>query len=297
MNEDDSYAKGRLAIFKWLLGCLIGCTVLFLSPSISIAAENSFINGIQERGYIRVGLPPYNTPPAYYIDPKTNELSGYDVDFAKKLAEELEVDVKFDRKSEDFNDLVRRVGANEFDLAMGKLGTTYSRLFDAFPVQYMQLRHGILANRQALEKNDLRTALPNFGDKLKNSSIRIGAMGGSIWDTEVRRVFPNAKIKKYKGWPKVKEALFEGEVDAIYRDATEIKAIVYEDPNLAIQYAPILFEDELTMTSIFMNESGKIGFDDFLRYFIDREWGEIKNDSEIIEEFQDYYNSLSNFQS
>jgi hypothetical protein len=161
----------------------------------------------------------------------------------------------------------------------------------------MQLRHGILANRQALEKNDLRTALPNFGDKLKNSSIRIGAMGGSIWDTEVRRVFPNAKIKKYKGWPKVKEALFEGEVDAIYRDATEIKAIVYEDPNLAIQYAPILFEDELTMTSIFMNESGKIGFDDFLRYFIDREWGEIKNDSEIIEEFQDYYNSLSNFQS
>ena len=297
MNEDDSYAKGRLAIFKWLLGCLIGCTVLFLSPSISIAAENSFINGIQERGYIRVGLPPYNTPPAYYIDPKTNELSGYDVDFAKKLAEELEVGVKFDRKSEDFNDLVRRVGANEFDLAMGKLGTTYSRLFDAFPVQYMQLRHGILANRQALEKNDLRTALPNFGDKLKNSSIRIGAMGGSIWDTEVRRVFPNAKIKKYKGWPKVKEALFEGEVDAIYRDATEIKAIVYEDPNLAIQYAPILFEDELTMTSIFMNESGKIGFDDFLRYFIDREWGEIKNDSEIIEEFQDYYNSLSNFQS
>ena len=90
-----------------------------------MAAENNFINGIQERGYIKIGLPPYNTPPAYYIDPKTKELSGYDVDFARKLASELEVDVKFDRNSKDFNDLVRRVGAKEFDLAMGKLGTTY----------------------------------------------------------------------------------------------------------------------------------------------------------------------------
>lgn len=261
-----------------------------------MAVENNFINGIQERGYIKIGLPPYNTPPAYYIDPKTKELSGYDVDFARKLASELEVDVKFYRNSKDFNDLVRRVGAKEFDLAMGKLGTTYERLFNAFPVQYMKLRHAILANRQSLEKNDLRSGLPDFGDRLKNSSIRIGSMGGSIWDTEVRRVFPNAKIIKFKDWGEVKEALFEGRVDAIYRDATEIKAIVYQDPNLAIQYVPILFEDELTMTSIFMSESGKFGFSDFLKFFIDREWGEIKNDSAIFEEFQDYYNSLSKFQ-
>lgn len=297
MTMDYHHPVSRHVISRWLFGCLLWLSLLLIHPLNSFAAENSFINRIQERGYIRIGLPPYNTPPAYYVDPVTNELSGYDVEFGKKLASKLKVNVEFDRDSENFNDLVRRVGANEFDLALGKLGTTYERLFNAFPIQYMQLRHAILANRQWLEANNLSTGLSDFGDKLRKSKIRIGSMGNSIWDTETRRVLPNAKLIKFKNWGDAKEALFKGEIDGIYRDATEIKSIIYEDPNLSIYYVPILFDDEFTITSVYMSEEGKLGFSDFLNFFIAREWGDIKTDTDILEEFKDYYVSLSSAKS
>ena len=297
MTMDCHHPVSRHAISRWLFGCLLCFSLFLIHPLNSNAAENSFINRIQERGYIRIGLPPYDTPPAYYVDPVTNKLSGYDVEFAKKLAEKLQVDVEFDTDSENFNDLVRRVGANEFDLALGKLGTTYARLFNAFPIQYMQLRHALLANRKRLEANNLSTALPDFGDRLKKSKIRVGSIGKSIWDTEIGRVLPNANLVKFKSWDDAKESLFNGEIDAIYRDATEIKSIIYEDPNRSIYYVPILFDDELTMTSVYMSEEGKLGFSDFLNFFIDREWGDIKTDSDILEEFKDYYLSLSPLKS
>ena len=53
-------------------------TIALLQALPAFAAENSFINSIQQRGYLKVGLPPYNTPPAYYIDEATEELKGYE---------------------------------------------------------------------------------------------------------------------------------------------------------------------------------------------------------------------------
>ena len=114
------------------------------------AIEIEFIQEIQDRGYIRVGIPPYRTAPFYYVDQNTNQLSGYDVEIAKDFASKLGVDVEFDRKSKSFNDLVRRAGANEIDLAIGKLGTTYKRMKNAHPHEYMNFRHAILSNRKSI---------------------------------------------------------------------------------------------------------------------------------------------------
>ena len=268
-----------LAVGVLLVSCLI-CS----APV--VAAENPFIRDIQARGVLRVGLPDLNTPPAYYLDESSGELQGYDIEIARGLARELDVDVYFDRTSESLNQLVARVGQGDFDLAIGKLGLTYKRMFDAFPVQYLRFRHALLANRSFLASLSSEPGTPDFAKELKASSIRIGSISRTIWETETANNFPNATFVGYKTWPDCQKALFDGDVDAIYRDMTEIKPLVYATPQLILDYVPILFDDIIDKKSIYLSEEGSVGFSEFIRFFISKEWGDIKTDSDILEEFK-----------
>ena len=247
-----------------------------------IAAENPFIREIQDRGVLRVGLPGLNTPPAYYVDDSSGELEGYDIENARGLARELNVDVYFDRSSESLNQLVARVGKGILILTL-LAGLTYKRMFDAFPVQYLKFRHALLMNKFLAS---YRGAGLRLYDELKNSSSQIGSIGRTIWETETSNNFPNASFVGYKSWPDCQKALFDGEVDAIYRDMTEIKPLVYATPQLILDYVPILFDDIIDKKSIYLSEAGSVGFSDFIRFFIAKEWGDVKTDSEILEEYK-----------
>ena len=265
-------------------------TLLFLCPP-EANAVNDFVSAIQGRGYLKVGLPPYNTPPAYYLDPKSDELQGYDVEFARTLASKLGVEIQFDRSSTSFNNLVERVGNGDFDIAIGKLGLTYNRLFDAFPIQYLSFRHAFLANRGFIASLGVDPDDPKFGETLKNSNIRIGSIQNSTWETEAKTNFPNATFVGFKNWPAAKKALFQKDsvIDAIYRDTTEIKPIVYRQPDLSLEYVPILFDELIDRKSIYLSQEGWLGLKDFIDMTLRREWGGIKTDINILDEFQSFY--------
>ena len=280
-------------MFKSFLRLIVAfacASLLFLSP-LDANAANDFVRAIQERGYLKVGLPPYNTPPAYYLEENSDELQGYDVDFARTLASKLGVDIQFDRSSTSFNNLVERVGNGDFDIAIGKLGLTYNRLFDAFPIQYLSFRHAFLANRGFVASLGVDPDDPRFGEILKNSTIRIGSIKNSTWETEAKANFPNATFVGFKNWPAAKKALFEKDsvIDAIYRDSTEIKPIVYEQPDLSLEYVPILFDELIDRKSIYLSQEGRLGLEDSIDMTLRREWGGIKTDINILDEFQSFY--------
>ena len=285
--------------FLRLIVAFACASLLLFSPLAGIAANsplegisaNDFVDAIQERGYLKVGLPPYNTPPAYFLEENSDELQGYDVDFARTLASKLGVDIQFDRSSTSFNNLVERVGIGDFDIAIGKLGLTYNRLFDAFPVQYLSFRHAFLANREFVASLGVEPDDPRFGEILKNSTIRIGSIKNSTWETEAKANFPNATFVGYKNWPAAKKALFQKDsvIDAIYRDTTEIKPIVYSQPDLSLEYVPILFDELIDRKSIYLSQDGRLGLKDFIDMTLRREWGGIKTDTNILDEFQSFY--------
>ena len=280
-------------MFKSFLRLIVAfacASLLFLSP-LDANAANDFVRAIQERGYLKVGLPPYNTPPAYYLEENSDELQGYDVDFARTLASKLGVDIQFDRSSTSFNNLVERVGNGDFDIAIGKLGLTYNRLFDAFPIQYLSFRHAFLANRGFVASLGVDPDDPRFGEILKNSTIRIGSIKNSTWETEAKANFPNATFVGFKNWPAAKKALFEKDslIDAIYRDSTEIKPIVYAQPDLSLEYVPILFDELIDRKSIYLSQEGRLGLEDSIDMTLRREWGGIKTDINILDEFQSFY--------
>ena len=280
-------------MFKSFLRLIVAfsCVTLLLLCPLEANAVNDFVSAIQGRGYLKVGLPPYNTPPAYYLDPKSDELQGYDVEFARTLASKLGVEIQFDRSSTSFNNLVERVGNGDFDIAIGKLGLTYNRLFDAFPIQYLSFRHAFLANRGFIASLGVDPDDPKFGETLKNSNIRIGSIQNSTWETEAKTNFPKATFVGFKNWPAAKKALLQNDsvIDAIYRDTTEIKPIVYRQPDLSLEYVPILFDELIDRKSIYLSQEGRLGLKDFIDMTLRREWGGIKTDINILDEFQSYY--------
>ena len=280
-------------MFKSFLRLIVAfaCASLLLLSPLDANAANDFVRAVQERGYLKVGLPPYNTPPAYYLEENSDELQGYDVDFARTLASKLGVDIQFDRSSTSFNNLVERVGNGDFDIAIGKLGLTYNRLFDAFPIQYLSFRHAFLANRGFVASLGVDPDDPRFGEILKNSTIRIGSIKNSTWETEAKANFPNATFVGFKNWPAAKKALFQKDsvIDAIYRDSTEIKPIVYAQPDLSLDYVPILFDELIDRKSIYLSQVGRLGLKDFIDMTLRQEWGGIKTDINILDEFQSFY--------
>lgn len=252
------------------------------------AAEIPYIQKILDRGTLKVGLPPYTTPPFYYNDPKTGQLTGYDVQIARNFAADLGVEAVFDRDSASFNDLVRRAGAGDFDIAIGKLGTTYKRMSDAHPHEYMNFRHAILSNRKSVASIQGNIPDSEFASVLLDSEIRLGFIANSAYDTFAQRYFPNAKRIGFKNWAECKQALFDGKVDGIYRDATEIKKIVYQTPSLSLDYVPILFEDVIDQKSIYTSTDADVQIGSVLDYFLSREV-KVQSDSQIMESFADYY--------
>ena len=280
-------------MFKSFLRLIVAfaCASLLLLSPLDANAANDFVRAVQERGYLKVGLPPYNTPPAYYLEENSDELQGYDVDFARTLASKLGLDIQFDRSSTSFNNLVERVGNGDFDIAIGKLGLTYNRLFDAFPIQYLSFRHAFLANRGFVASLGVDPDDPRFGEILKNSTIRIGSIKNSTWETEAKANFPNATFVGFKNWPAAKKALFQKDsvIDAIYRDSTEIKPIVYAQPDLSLEYVPILFDELIDRKFIYLSQEGRLGLEDSIDMTLRREWGGIKTDINILDEFQYFY--------
>ena len=125
------------------------------------------------------------------------------------------------RKSISFNGLVRRDGANEIDLAIGKLGTTYKRMKNAHPHEYMNFRHAILSNRKSISALQGNTPNDKFAKVLLNSNIRIGFIANSAYSTYAAALFPNAVKNGYEDWPKATAAVHNGEMKVIIREATE----------------------------------------------------------------------------
>ena len=84
-------------MFKPFLRLLVAfafVSLLLLSP-LQVNAVNNFVDSIQRRGYLKVGLPPYNTPPAYYIDSESKELTGMRMIDSEGEILTREVKVKF----------------------------------------------------------------------------------------------------------------------------------------------------------------------------------------------------------
>jgi ABC-type amino acid transport substrate-binding protein len=280
--------QGLFHACSYLALLLIITIGIFVEPNYAVEIE--YYQNILDRGYLKVGIPPYDTPPYYYYNNKTNRMEGVDIDIVRQFAKNIGVELLIDKDSETYNGLLKRTGAGDFDLTIGKLSTFYKRMEDAHPHQYMTFRHALLANRKVISR--LQGQLPNekFSPVLTASNIKIGFIGDSSYGQFAKDLFPNAVKVGLKDWDTCKSALLNKEVDAIYRDATEVKKIVYEQPNLTLDFVPILFDDKIDHISMYVSSKVNPDLGPMLDFYIREELG-IKTDNQIMEEYECFFSN------
>ena len=85
------------------------------------AGTGGDIEGILRRGKLVVAITAVDQPPFYFVD-KNGKLTGYDIDLASKMADELGVKLEITRDAPAFNDLVVRHKVNCLSAPVIKFG-------------------------------------------------------------------------------------------------------------------------------------------------------------------------------
>ena len=194
---------------------------------------------IVNRGELVVAMVATDTPPFFYV--KDEELVGLEIDLAKDLAKELNVNVRFDRTAKTFNEVVDIVSRQEADLGISKLSSTLARAQKVhFSSPYLTLSHGFILNRVRFAEYARDRTLPVAIRQFKGS---IGVISKSAWTDYGKRYFPNAEVREYASWGEVLKAVEKGEVMAAYRDEFEVKRVLRADPTASLTLRTVTFKD------------------------------------------------------
>ncbi len=201
---------------------------------------NKDIEGIIKRGELRVAITAVDQPPFYFVD-KTGKLTGYDIDLASKMANELGVKLVVTRDAPAFNDLVTLVANGKADLAVSKLSRTLTRSKTVkFSTPYMTFKQGLLFNRLVLAKVSGEGEVNRY---IRNYTGTIGVIANSSYANYAKTNFPAAKIQEYKTWDEAVQALTDGKVLSVYRDELEIKRVLSSIPQSSLTLKPVYFTD------------------------------------------------------
>ena len=187
------------------------------------AATTSKLDQIMDAGKIVVGVNPPGEPICFYDD--KGELIGYDIDWAKKLAETLGVEIEF----VDVNGETRlsAVTSGRVDLIFANITGNLERAKTInFSMPY--LRTGIKM---------LTAAGSNYHiiADLNTPDATVCLAPGTTMEALVLEQAPNCKISYVESFSEQVLALQQGKCDAIFEDGTSIDYIAGQNEGLEAQ--------------------------------------------------------------
>ena len=170
-------------------------------------------------GTLRVGVALY-TP--WAIRGPSGELIGFEIDVARKLAEDMEVGVEFSIYS--WERIILALESGEIDIIAAGLSITPER---ALHVNFSQpyTRSGA-----TLATNLETTARVGSLQDLNDASYTVAAVSGTVAEELVDRIFPRAQRELYEDPESASAALIEGAVDAYLEDEPIPTFLALENP-------------------------------------------------------------------
>lgn len=214
--------------------------VLVAAPAAAQAlAPRADLQDIAARHSLRVAVPDFDSRPFFSV--ANGRPEGLDIELARALATELEVEVAFDRSPGSFNEAVELVARGGADLAICKLSRTLQRArIISYSRPYARLNHGLLTHRArfaAVARNrDTTEVIRNFEGEL-------GVIANSSFADFAGRNFPKASLRRFDSWFGMINAIRQGTIDAAYRDDFEIKRLLVEDPSLTLVARSVTLTD------------------------------------------------------
>jgi len=212
------------------------------SPSRSTDLHSPEIKEILDRGYIIFAMTNSDQKPFFYVDEKTGEFIGLDVELAYSIANRMGVKAVFNRDAASFDGVVTQVVNKAADIALSKLSLTIRRSeLVRFTDPYITFRQALLINRLEYAKIGKEDQLPNF---IRNFSGSLGVIANSSYANYALTNFPEADIKTFQNWTETVDALFNGEILAVYRDEGEVLIVNATRKDASVLMKPVFIGDK-----------------------------------------------------
>lgn len=206
MRIDSTTTFRRLAL-KLGVGLLAGSLVL---PA--LAAD--LLDTARLRGTLRIAMegtyPPFN-----FKDPKTGQLTGYDVDVAKLLAARLALKPEF--VTTEWAAILAGLAAGKYDVIVSQVGITPKRqqAFD-FSEPYTW------SSPQLIVRKNERASYASLAE-LKGKKLGVGQ--GSVFEQQAKAV-PGVEVRSYPAAPENLQDLAFGRVDAALNDSLMVSYLL-----------------------------------------------------------------------
>lgn len=193
----------------------------FVYPMVnpSAPAKVSKWEEIQKRGYIIVATSP-DWPPFEYIDPKTKEIVGYEVDLMNAIAEKLGLRVEW--KPMSFDAIIAAVKNGEVDLGVSGFSITPERCEEVLFTIYHDVTEVQLIMLESRAKELGITRLNSLEDIAKYNLV-VGTGSGTteldeLLDLVKKGVISSDQVKQYKDFGAALKDLEAGRIDAVYAE-------------------------------------------------------------------------------
>jgi len=193
------------------------------APGQEKKAATSQLDAIIERGYIRVGMTG-DYKPFTYLNPKTNEFEGYDVDAAKELAKDLGVEVRFVKTT--WSDMMKDLQADKFDIAVGGVTRNTARQKTAY-VSQGYVTFGKAPLIRAEDKDKYKTL-----EDINKPSVRIGVNPGGTNEVFVRQHLTKANVTVVENNLDIPHLVADGTYDVMITDTVEAMTYAKADSRL-----------------------------------------------------------------
>ncbi len=197
-----------LVVFVSLISILTG---------ISLAAHADVLGDVKKKGTLVVGVKD-SLPPFGYVDEKSRDIVGYDIDMAKAVAKKL--GVKLELKPVTSANRFPMLSEGNVDLVIATTTKNPERAaqVDFSHAYFLTGQKFIVAKGKVKTLQDLDTA-------------RIGTAKGSTSEKNVATSLPKAKVLSYDDYPQAVLALQQGKVQAVTTDEAILAGLLAKMPN------------------------------------------------------------------
>jgi cystine transport system substrate-binding protein len=185
---------------------LAGAAMVSIGLALPLHAAD-LLDAAKGRGTLRIALegtyPPFN-----FRDPKTGQLTGYDVDVARLVAARLGLKPEF--VTTEWAAILAGLGAGKYDVIISQVNVTPKReqAFD-FSVPYTYSTPQLIVRRnERIEYKKL--------EDLKGRKVGVGQ--GSVFEQQAKAV-PGVEVKSYPAAPENLQDLAFGRIDAALNDS------------------------------------------------------------------------------
>ena len=254
------------------LGAVSAATVLTAcggSSSASTAASGSAASGssvvyrtldqIKESGSINIGVFSDKNPFGY-VD-ENGEYQGYDVYFARRLGEDLGVEINF--VSTEAANRIEYLQTGKADVILANFTVTPERAEEVdFALPYMNVALGVIS-----PDSNVITTLDNW-----NADDQMIVISGTTAETYLTKEYPDIPLQKYDSYATAKNALENGNGVAWANDNTEVIAFAKQNtgytvgiPSLGSQdtIAPAVSQGNTTVLGWLNEEIKALGEENF----------------------------------